>query len=295
MKRLVWSSTLSLLVVGFSACTNGAGPNGLLGRVHFAVSAQQPAGAAGAAALLSGDSTVLVAGDDTLILRGVDVVLRRIELKPVSDTACEGDGGDGGDGGSGHDASPADDSAGHGDDGCAEVESGPVLVSLPLGAAATDPMVDIAAPAGSYNRVEFSIHAPKPPADTAFLTANPDFDGVSVRVTGTFSHAGTRGDFTFRSALEARQEAAIDPPIDVASGGTANITVRFDVSGWFLNGAALVDPATANAGGPNEALVRENIERSVNAFRDDDHDGHDDMNPSDEHDGSGGGGGQNHG
>jgi hypothetical protein len=67
------------------------------------------------------------------------------------------------------------------------------------------------------------------------------------------------------------------------------VTLRFDVSGWFLNatGDGVVDPATANAGGANEALVRENIQRSINAFRDEDHDGHDDQG---EHSGGSDGG-----
>ena len=38
----------------------------------------------------------------------------------------------------------------------------------------------------------------------------------------------------------------------------------------------LVDPATANADGPNEELVENNIQRSLNVFEDDDHDGEDD-------------------
>jgi hypothetical protein len=37
-----------------------------------------------------------------------------------------------------------------------------------------------------------------------------------------------------------------------------------------------VDPASANEGGANENLVRDNIRASIDAFRDDDHDGHDD-------------------
>jgi hypothetical protein len=169
-----------------------------------------------------------------------------------------------------------------------------VLVSLPLGTAATAAMVDVAAPEGQYDRLEFRIHVPKSDsADSAFLAAHPDFQGVSIRVTGTFSHAGTRTDFTFLSDLEASQEVAIDPPISVAAGGSASVTLRFDVSGWFLNATmdALVDPASANAGGPNQALVRENIQRSINAFRDEDHDGHDDQG---EH-GGGTGGGHNDG
>jgi hypothetical protein len=39
-----------------------------------------------------------------------------------------------------------------------------------------------------------------------------------------------------------------------------------------------VDPATANKGGLNENLVRDNIRVSIDAFRDNDRDGHDDDN-----------------
>ena len=51
-----------------------------------------------------------------------------------------------------------------------------------------------------------------------------------------------------------------------------------DIANWFLNagGTALVDPASANKGQPNESVVRDRIEASIEAFRDDDHDGHDD-------------------
>ena len=50
-----------------------------------------------------------------------------------------------------------------------------------------------------------------------------------------------------------------------------------------------MDPATANAAEPNEALVRGNIQRSINAFKDDDHDGHDNESQGDDGDGQGGG------
>ena len=64
----------------------------------------------------------------------------------------------------------------------------------------------------------------------------------------------------------------------VSDGQAANVTLRIDVATWFLNagGTALVNPATANKGQPNEGVVKDNIEASIDAFRDDDHDGHDD-------------------
>jgi len=38
----------------------------------------------------------------------------------------------------------------------------------------------------------------------------------------------------------------------------------------------LIDPATANKGGANENLVKENIKRSMKAFEDKDRDGNED-------------------
>jgi hypothetical protein len=279
---------IPLLAIGLAGCaTDNAGPNGARGRVSLQVSAQRPTTSFTAAAVLqAGDSTVIALGQDTVTIRSVELVLRKIELKQVEAAQC-GEGDNEGE----HDAAATDDSTDdEGDEECEEIESGPVLVALPLGAVATDAVVDISAPVGQYDRLEFKIHAPKPPRDSAFLAAHPGFEGVSVRVTGTFSHAGTRSDFTFVSDLEASQEVAIDPPITVPDGGTASVTLRFDVSGWFLSpaGDALLDPGTANAGGPNAAVVQENIRRSINAFEDDDHDGHDDEGQDDnggDHDG----------
>ncbi len=280
---------LPLLALGLAGCaTDHAGPNGARGRVSLLVSAQRPTSSFTAAAVLqAGDSTVITLGQDTVTIRSVEFVLRKIELKPVAATLCADDENDGE-----HDSATSDGSAEASDSNdaqeeCEEVEAGPVLVALPLGAVPTNAVVDISAPAGQYDQLEFKIHAPKLPRDSAFLDANPDFVGVSLRVTGRFSHAGTRSDFTFVSDLEASQDVVIDPPITVPDGGTASVTVRFDVSGWFLNAAgdALVDPATANAGGPNESLVEDNIRRSINAFEDDDHDGHDDEDPDDDPDG----------
>jgi hypothetical protein len=275
---------IPLLAMGLAGCaTDNAGPNGARGRVSLLVSAQRPTTSfTGAAVLQAGDSTVITLGQDTVTIRSVEFVLRKIELKPVEATLCADDENDA-EGTTTSDDSPeaSDNDA---QEECEEVEAGPVLVALPLGAVPTDAVVDISAPAGQYDQLEFKIHAPKLPRDAAFLDANPDFLGVSVRVTGRFSHAGTRSDFTFVSDLEASQDVVIDPPITVPDGGTANVTLRFDVSGWFLSpaGDALVDPGTANAGGPNAGVVQDNIRRSINAFEDDDHDGHDDEGQDDE-------------
>jgi hypothetical protein len=196
-------------------------------------------------------------GSDTIIVRSAELVVREVELKRVEAEGC-------------------DDVVGNGD--CDEFETGAVLAALPLGTTATETVLSIDAPAGMYDELEFKIHKPEAPEDADFLAANPTFAGVSIRVKGTYSQAGTRSDFTFESDLNEDQEIALSPPLTVSEGQPASVTLRIDIASWFLNGAgtALVNPATANKGQANEGVVKDNIEASIDAFRDDDHNGHDD-------------------
>ena len=53
---------------------------------------------------------------------------------------------------------------------------------------------------------------------SAFLTAHPDFQGISVKVTGVFTDASnTTHDFTFTSEVDAEMEARFEPPVTLAS------------------------------------------------------------------------------
>jgi hypothetical protein len=282
-----------------AACTaESGGPNAAMGRVNLTVSGQRSMFASSSpSVVLAGDSTVIAADSDTVIVKSVDLVLRRIELKPVETAACDtiGDGehpdssGEHPDTGAEHHDSAGDDGMAERDrEGCEEIKAGPVLVSLPLGDTAVMALVNVAAPAGQYDALEFKIHAPRLPRDSAFLAANPGFDSISIKVTGTFSHKGTRTDFTFTSALEGEEEVGISPPLVVDASGMANVTLRFDIAGWFAGpgGTGVVDPGNAT----NAGLINENIHRSINAFEDDNHDGHDDHSDGD-HSGSGGDGG----
>ncbi len=257
--RLLSAPLVALLL---AACSD----NGTGGRLTLNMSAVRPSapvasaavgGGASPAVVTAGDTTMIVLGNDTIILRSVELVLREIELKRVEAASC-------------------DSIAGNND--CEEFETGTTLVSLPLGATAIDAVVSVNAPAGMYDKLEFKIHKPESSDDAAFIAANPAFDGISIRVTGTYSQAGTRSDFTYTSDLDASQEVELATPLTVSDGVPANVTLRVDVSTWFLNagGTALVNPASANTGQPNEGLVTNNIEGSFDAFRDDNHDGHDD-------------------
>jgi len=291
MKRAV---ALLAVPVALAGCHGDRVGPAAMGRVNLAVSGQRSMFAPGSASVvLAGDSTKIAADSDTVIVKSVDLVIRRIELKPVETAACDTLGGD-----EHPDSAEHGDSAEHADsggddgvaerdrEGCEEIRAGPVLVSLPLGDTAVMALVSVAAPAGQYDALEFKIHAPRPPRDSAFIAANPGFDSISIQVTGTFSHAGTRTDFTFSSSLEAEEEVEINPPLVVDASGTANVTLRFDISGWFAgDGGGIIDPADA----ANAGLIEDNIRRSINAFEDDNHDGHDDHSEGDHSSGTGDG------
>ena len=274
------------------ACTDGAGPRGV-GKVSLALSTVQPStlpsaptGQALSASLQAGGpETFTDATNNTLAITSVELVLRKVELKPVERDACNESSqitvatvatpaSDGNDGNKGNEMNEADGE-------CDELEAGPILVDLPLGG--IERMFEATVPAGTYDELRFQIHKPSDngdAADQAFLTAHPDFAGISIRMEGTFNGAA----FTYTSALDVDQELRFNPPIEVTAGTSAKLTVSLDLSGWFRNRGTLVDPATAAEGGANEDLVRHNIIRSFQAFKDNNEDGRDD-----DHEGEDGG------
>lgn len=156
------------------------------------------------------------------------------------------------------------------DDGCPELKSGPMLVDLPLDAT-TRSVVAVNIPAGSYEELEFEIdavstHSDDRPADVqAFLTAHPEFEGVSIRVEGTYNGE----PFVFTTGVEVEMELEFEPPITI--DGTSNLLViHVDLGNWFRTETGeAIDPRTANAGGENKSRVDENIEKSFDAFEED--------------------------
>jgi len=255
---LAWTAAL-LPLAAMQACSeSGAG-------IGLAFSSRSTSSAALAQ---SGDSTVVVRGNDTLVIKSVELVLREIELERIDQLDdCPDSTGD--------------------DDACEEFTVGVQLVTLPLGNS-TEKTVTVTVPEGIYDELEFEIHKPEDSSDAAFIAANPAFADVSIRVTGTFSQGGTRSDFVYTTDLNAEQEIELNPPLDVADAGAVNVTIRLDVSTWFLSasGGSLVNPASANNGGANEGLVEDNIEQSIDAFHDDDSDGLDDDDGEDDDGGS---------
>lgn len=209
--------------------------------------------ASGASLAVAATETYTDGAGNTLAFERVQLVLREIEMESeLVENACE---------------------VQTGDDDCAEIEIGPMLVDLPLGTSGASRALTAAVPAGTYDEVEFEIHKPESSDDAAFLAANPGFEGVSIRAEGTWN--GT--PFVYQSDLDVEMEFDLVPPLVIGEASAADLTLFVDLGTWFRAGdGTLVDPASANDGGDNEGLVNENVKSSLEAFEDDDHDGTDD-------------------
>src|SRR5437899_7311089 len=123
-----------------------------------------PAGSGMSAAIQIGS------GANSLTITQAQVVLARIELSTAGSCAPTGE---------------ADD--------CAELQLGPTLVDLPVDATTQVMLEDVAVPAGTYSAVQATLDAVRAdddePGSSAFLAAHPDFQGISVKVTGVFTDA----------------------------------------------------------------------------------------------------------
>lgn len=247
--RFLGALTLSAVL---AACGDSSSPgNG--GQVSFNVASQGSASAAPARPALAPD-TLVDNGGNVLVLTRVELVLRDIEFERQNHDDC--------------------DSVSTASDDCEEFETGPVLIDLPLNGSIAHEFT-ITVDSGTFDELKLKIHKPEDDGnavDQAFLAAHPDLADISIRVTGTFN--GTA--FTFTTDMGAEQEFIISPPMVVTANSDVAVTLMVDVSGWFLSGATLIDPALAVKGAAFESLVENNIEASFEAFHDDDSDGVDD-------------------
>lgn len=251
------TATALVAAASMTACSDSSSPSSA-SQVSFNLATRPAGGTAALAASMSLSSTgtpeSYTDGTNTLVIDQVQLVLREIELKRTQAGAI---------------------SCGEpGSDICEKLELGPVLLDLPLGGAggAARGFTATVAP-GSYDEVEFEIHKPSRDDDATFLQAHPGFDGVSVKVTGSFNGQA----FTFTSDLDAEEEVELSPPLVTAESSATELTLFVDLDRWFRSESnALVDPASANSGGANESVVTSNITRNLHAFEDEDRDGHDD-------------------
>jgi len=250
---------MPLLLAG---CGEGTGVNG---GAQISLSFSAGAGVAGsnfqAAPGLSMSqvaSDPITDGTNVLDLTNVELVFREVELERVEVADCD-------------DIEPEPV-------GCEEFEIGPMVVALPLdGSPLETSVVDI--DPGMYDEIEFDIHKlSDDPEDAALLALRPDFDDASIRVDGTYNGV----PFTFFSDISEELEFDLVPALVIDDVTTStNITIQFEVAAWFRTlGGSLVDPASANKGGANESLVKDNIKNAIEAFEDEDHDGEDDHDNS---------------
>lgn len=260
MSRLTSGPMLSFAVLALSvgACSDSGSPSNQ-SQLNFNLSTQAaPIAATGASLAVVGTPETFTDGTNTLVINQVQLVLREIELHRAGMTS--------------------DCVSGVGDD-CEELEFGPLLVDLPLGTAGSARTFSVQIAPGSYDKVEFKIHRPSSSSDAAFVQANPGFQDVSVRVTGTYNGA----DFTYTGDFEAEMEFNLVPEIIAGETAATDLTLFADLDPWFRDqSGSLLSPETANPGAANESLVEQNIKSSLDTFEDDDHDGRDDHGGADD-------------
>jgi hypothetical protein len=249
-------ASLAFLALVAGACSD-AGPSSLSQMSFNVATHAAPAATAGASLALSTPET-FTDGTNTLVLTQVELVMREIELhRAGATTDCSTDTGD----------------------DCEELELGPILVDLPLGTPGAARSFSVQVTPGSYDKVEFKLRAPTSSSDDGFVLANPDLQGHSVRVTGTYNGA----DFVYTGDFDAEMEFELDPAVVAGETGATDLTLMVNLDGWFRSQAgALLDPATANPGQANQGLVEQNIKSSLEAFEDDDHDGRHDHGGADD-------------
>lgn len=246
MSRLSCISVLAA-ALAVAACGDSTGPTtGTSVSLTFA--SDMPTGPAPSSGLAAAPARAPITdGVNTIEVTSVRVVLRQIRLKSAEVGDCN--------------VAP----------GCEDFRSDPTLVDLPVdGSTRQDVSIDL--PAGSYDEVKFDIHEVTA-SDGPFLTANPTMQNRSIVVEGTYN--GT--PFLFETNMSQEQVFMLVPSLVVSDGGAAtNVTIRFDVSTWFVDQQGdLFDPSTASTGEPNESIAEENIQNSIKAFQDRDRDGDD--------------------
>jgi hypothetical protein len=136
------------------------------------------------------------------------------------------------------------------DDVKTEIRGTTVVVAVPTNGQLVTPITATLA-AGIYTELELKVQ--------------------TVRIRGTIDGS----PFDVSVLVDDELETDIVPPLVVAQGTTANLTVSLDVSNWFRrpDGSA-IDLAHLNA--TLQGQLRSNIVASFEAFEDDDHRGHDD-------------------
>jgi hypothetical protein len=250
MNRVSHLTTALLAVAAAVACSDDpTGPEGQ-GTVNFQLATTGTGATTGPQLAIE-----VTRGEDVIVISEVQLVARKIKLEQA-DGSCPSD---------------IDDES-EADDDCPTLRLGPMLLDPPIEEGA-DATFTVDVPAGTYDELMIQVHKPSNAnEDAAFIAANPDFNGVSIRVVGTFN--GT--PFTFTTDLTQVITVDLDDPVVVEEDGEVGLTLLLDVRSWFLGtgGAVLLNPGSLSV--QNRTIVEQNIRQSFHAFQDDDEDGEDD-------------------
>lgn len=244
------TTVVATLALVAGACSDAEPSN--LAQLRFNLATQPaPAAVNGAAVATSSTPETFTDGSNTLVINQVELVLREIEVRLAGVTS---------------------ECAGVSDD-CEKLEVGPILLDLPLGTSGAARTFTVELAPGSYDKVEFELHQTSSSDDAGFIAAHPEIADASVRVSGTYNGV----DFVYTGRFDSEQEFELRPPLVANETGGTDLTLFVDLDKWFRDSSgALIDPATANAGQPNQGVVEQNIKSAMDAFEDENHDGTDD-------------------
>lgn len=264
MKKI--SSARALIAVGALAtvfAVTACSSSDLAGNDLQTVSLSFTAGSPNTAALVDGTASVASSTPAVVpAITRVQLVLTKMELGRTDNPGCVGEDDDEGDD---DEVSSTSSTPPVDDHDCEDVIRDPILVDMPVdGTLKTQVSVPLAA--GTYRKLEAKLEPASSRKSTgaAFLTAHPDFAGISVQVDGTFNGA----PFTYKSNMRAELHMRFDPPL-VIDATTKNATISVDVSKWFVSGSGeVIDPAKATPGTSASRAVEKNIRSSFHAFKD---------------------------
>lgn len=150
-----------------------------------------------------------------------------------------------------------------------EVASGPYLLDLSGAALDGGSVAQVLAanvPPGTYSEVKFQVHKPE---DTE-KGANADLADMIAAKASIIADGTIDGvSFSFASAVTAEQKFEGN----LVVSDSTNLTLNVDAASWFTSSGSRLDPRNES----NRSQIENNIQKSFQAFQDDDHDGQQDQ------------------
>lgn len=154
----------------------------------------------------------------------------------------------------------SDDSADSDDKGM--IKSGPVLMEYLPGSSVSSASASI--PTGSYSRIKYEIHKldDSKSSDTAAINdpAYADFitgGRYTYIIEGLIWNTNSAVAFTFKSSKNENLNLDLDIPVTIVENEVAPITLAFDPTGLFKQGAKPLDPRYEENRNDIEKMVKD--------------------------------------